>query len=464
MLKGIFSIRILAFILITLIAIIIRIYLSFSTELIAGMDGGYYPLQVRNILNTGFLSYSDVPLYFYFCASIVKLISIFGFSASNEMIILVIKIIDCLALPLLTIPLFKILSNKESKMPFFAEIAIVSFAVFSSSAFIMLGDLQKNAFAIPILLTFIYYIENYFVSNQKQNILFAIISLFAIALIHFGVFVFSLAFLIIAICVVYQKKAILPSFLLFLVGFSIISLLDFNRAFRLLTFWNVIFEKSAMFSEPLPPPVLLNVLISYFLVGFAIFQYTKHQENIDKTTKYMVLILTILIVIFALPFYETQYVLRFNALLFIPQSLLIFNLIRINRKIAIYFSILLAIVTSFSILTTLHEGKKPVIDNLAFHDLQNIKQYISGNKDSTIIITAHGIEFWTAWALKVKVGNDRGLDKLNVDKYTNILFLQSKQGSDKRPQDKKQFHQQPIPKNSRLVYSSLYFNVYQKKK
>jgi len=464
MMKSINSIRVLAFIIITLIAIIVRIYLSFSSDLIAGMDGGYYPLQVRNILNTGLLAFSDVPLYFYFCASILKFISIFGIAITNETIILVIKIIDCIALPLLAIPLFKILSTKESKIPFFSEIAIVSFLVFSISPFIMLGDLQKNAFAIPFLLVFIYYIENYFVTNQKRNIVFAFISLLAIALIHFGVFVFSLAFLIITLCVVYRKKAILPSFLLFLVGFSIISMLDFNRAFRLITFWNVIFEKSAMFAEPLPPPILLNILFSYSLAVFAIFQYRKHQENIEKSTKYMTLILIILFFIFAFPFYETQYVLRFNALLFIPQSLLVFNLIRINKKIAIPFSIFLVLVTTFSISTNLHEGKKPVIDNFAFQDLQNIKQYISGNKDSTIIITEHGIEFWTAWALNVKVGNDRGIDKINLDNYKNILFLQPKQEFDKRHQEKKPFHKPPIPKNSQLVYSSLYFNAYQIKK
>jgi len=169
MLKNIFSERRIIFVLIAIITIIVRIYLSFSTDLIAGMDGGYYPLQVRNVLNTGFLGFSDVPLYFYFCALLVKVITIFGFAQSNETIINVIKIVDSIALPLLVIPLFNILYKKENKIPFYAEIAIVLFAVFSFPSFRMLGDLQKNGFAIPFLLAFIYFAERYFAENQRRD-------------------------------------------------------------------------------------------------------------------------------------------------------------------------------------------------------------------------------------------------------------------------------------------------------
>ncbi len=463
MLKNIFSERRIIFVLIAIITIIVRIYLSFSTDLIAGMDGGYYPLQVRNVLNTGFLGFSDVPLYFYFCALLVKVITIFGFAQSNETIINVIKIVDSIALPLLVIPLFNILSKKENKIPFYAEIAIVLFAVFSFPSFRMLGDLQKNGFAIPFLLAFIYFAERYFAENQRRDMVYAIITLLIISLIHFGVFVFSLAFLIVLLVIVYRKKAVIPSLLLFLVGFLLVLLFDYDRAMRLITFWNVIFDNSAEFSEPVPPPVLLNMLLSYALVIFAMFQYKKHNHTVDKTTLNMIIVLVVLIVVFAFPLYESQYILRFNALLFIPQALLILQLIRINKKLTIPFSGFLFLATAFSLVTNFHEGKKSVIGRLAYEDLQNLNKFITGNRDSTIIITRHGIEFWTAWALEVKVGNDRGMDKLNLDNYKNVIFLQPKQEAGKKPIGMHPQHEPPIPKNSQLVYSSAYFNAYQLK-
>jgi hypothetical protein len=149
------SIGVLSFILITLAAIFLRLYISFSHDLILGIDGGYYPVQVRNILNKGFLSFKDVPLYFYFCASIVKSISFLGFIVTDQLIISVIKVVDSAALPLLAIPLYKMVTRKEQPVSIPAALAILSFAMLSFTPFVILGDLQKNAFAIPLAFIFI---------------------------------------------------------------------------------------------------------------------------------------------------------------------------------------------------------------------------------------------------------------------------------------------------------------------
>ncbi|MCX6327486.1 MAG: hypothetical protein NT144_12685 [Bacteroidia bacterium] len=483
--ENIFSARVLAFIILTLTAIILRLYISFSNDLILGVDGGYYPLQVRNILNNGHLAYNDVPIYFYFCAFVIKIASLFGLAIANESIILVIKIIDCIALPLLAVPVFKLASVKERHIPFFAEIAILFFAVFSFSPFIMLGDLQKNAFAIPFLFMFINFFENYLITHQKRNLLLALLTLFIIALTHFGVFVFGMAFLIISLFFVYRKKAILPSILTILIGVAVISVFDINRAFRLITFWNVIFENPALLQGPMPPPLLFNILFSYFLALFAIFQYRKYKKSNSGITGYMVLILAALISIFAFPFFDIEYFHRFEILLFIPQSLLILNLIRMNKNLAVPFSIIFVLMATFSISMNLREMKKPVIDNLALRDLQNIIKYIPVNTDSTIIIASHGLEFWTAWTLNVKVGNDRAMDKLVSDKFRNIIILQQKNEFRESPLGKRPLHKpigskggfppmgpppgrsmgppmgRPVPENFKLIYNSPFFIAYQ---
>jgi len=116
------SVLLLAFTVVTLSAIILRLTISFSHDLILGMDGGYYPVQVRNILKTGLLSFNDVPLYFYFCALIVKVFSLFGFAINDQMIITVIKIIDSTALPLLAIPLFKVMTKNDQKFPLLPDL------------------------------------------------------------------------------------------------------------------------------------------------------------------------------------------------------------------------------------------------------------------------------------------------------------------------------------------------------
>jgi hypothetical protein len=476
--QDISSVRVLAFAVITLTVIMFRLWISFSHNLILGIDGGYYPLQVRSILNTGFLSFKDVPLYFYFCAFVVKFISTMGFTVTNEMIISVIKVIDSTALPLLAIPLFKILSRNEHSIPFFAELAILIFSVLSFTPFIILGDLQKNAFVIPLVFIFVLFYENYLIIPNKRNLITVVILLAILAISHFGVFTFCLAFLILSLLIIYRKKAILPSAIAISVGFGMIALFDINRAFRLITFWNVIFERPALFQGPLPLPLLLNILFSYFLVMIGIFYYRRYKDKTDKVTEYMVLSFIALIFIFALPIYEIQYVQRFNVLLLIPQGLLIFYLVRMNQKYAVPVSISLVLLTIASFFMYVKEDKKPCLDDLAFQDLQNIKRYISDNSESTIVITRIGTEFWTAWALDVKVGNERAMDKLALDKYRNIILLQQKSEDRSGPLKSKANHNPkisndgtypmepphipPIPENFKLIYSSPYFNAYQK--
>jgi hypothetical protein len=220
-------------------------------------------------------------------------------------------------------------------------------------------------------------------------------------------------------------------------------------------------------------PVLINIILSYFLIVLGILQYRKFKDQTDKPTGYILISLIILIFIFAFPLYETNYVLRFNALLFIPQSLLILNLILINKKNTLPFSISLILITAIYAIMYFREDKKPCIDEQAYRDLQNFKSYIPAYRDSTIIITKHGLEFWTAWALNVKVGNDRAMDKIKLDNYKSVIFLLPKIEPDNRPHGKKPFHKPPftgngpppmgnfVPASFKLIYSSPYFNAYQ---
>ena len=475
------SVKVVAFTAITLSVIILRLYVSFSHHLILGMDGGYYPVQVRNILKTGLLSFNDVPLYFYFCASIVKIISIF-IAINDQTIINIIKIVDSTALPLLAIPLFRIMTRNDQKFPLFAGIAILFFALFSFSPFIMLGDLQKNAFAIPVFITFIYFLEEYLTTPSKRNLIVALLVLFVLALTHFGTFTFGLAFLTISFVVAYGRKAILPSLITISMGCLIVALFDLNRAYRVLTFWNVIFARQLEFQGQNILPILVNTIISYGLAIFGILQYRKQKHKTDQVTGTIALSLAVLILIFAFPLFDHQYAQRFHALLFVPQSLLIFNLIRMNNKLALPFSISLALLTLAFSLLYFNEEKKPCIDQLAYRDLQNIGAHIPTDRAETIILARHGLEFWTAWNLNMKVANDRSTDKLGLEKYKHIIFLQQKNEERHGPMGRRPMHKpedgdgghppmdpgmdspfgRPIPGNSKLIYSSPYFNAYQK--
>ena len=106
--------------------LLLRLIFNYRYELIPGINGGYYPLQVRTLLESGHLGFADMPLYFYLNAAIVKFISFFITSNIDQLIIQISKIIDTISLPRLIVPLYLIIRNFSKKeLPLYYEAAIV---------------------------------------------------------------------------------------------------------------------------------------------------------------------------------------------------------------------------------------------------------------------------------------------------------------------------------------------------
>jgi len=104
------------YLLVGLFAFGFRLYLNFSQDLIPGVNGGYYPLQVRSILTNGFLGFTDMPLHFYLDAFLIKFNSLFGFSITDTLIINVVKIFDSFIIPLLLILLYIFIGFERNKV------------------------------------------------------------------------------------------------------------------------------------------------------------------------------------------------------------------------------------------------------------------------------------------------------------------------------------------------------------
>jgi len=249
-----------------ILLLILRLIFNFKFELIPGINGGYYPLQVRTLIDTGYLSFSDMPLYFYLNAILVKLVSLFTTTDINHLIIYVSKIIDSISLPVLVIPLYlinkNIFGNNLTKC---FEIFLICFATLSFSPLILTSDLQKNAFAIPLLLFFIYFLLMFYKNKSKRHLLLSIIFLILIGLTHFGVFSISLLILITSLVFFYRKEALLPILGISILGIILVFIFDANRAERIFNLWSLVFEKPFILQGTLSPADLVNYVFSYFL-------------------------------------------------------------------------------------------------------------------------------------------------------------------------------------------------------
>jgi len=435
----------------------IRLIFNFSWELIPGVNGGYYPLQVRLVLETGHLGFSDMPLLFYLDAFIIKIMSLFGFAVTDQLIINVVKLVDSVSLPLLLFPLRKLMSLYQSSD--FIKLSIFSFSVLSFSPLILISDLQKNALAIVFIFGFLAYFLMFQINKSRKDFILSILFLLLTGLTHFGSFVFALFFLLISVLYIYRKKAILPSIMLIIVSLLGILMIDSARFSRLVTFWKQIFEKPALFTGMISLPDFIFILFSLFvaILGILVYRSDSKTLKIEQKAIFMASIISLLACSF--PLMDGEYFRRLSLFLFIPQVLLIVQIASVSKaKLQKNLAVVLFVFTLLSIFAAAGQPKTPVVDKNAFADLKKLKPMV-GNDPQTIVIARHGLEWWTAWTLHTKVGQDKAINESLFDDYQTVIFLNQIAGFNEE-HHRTPFHEPEIAPNAEMVYASEYFRAY----
>ena len=103
--------------------------------------------------------------------------------------------------------------------------------------------------------------------------------------------------------------------------------------------------------------------------------------------------------------------------------------------------------------------KPPSISQQAFQNLKEIKKCIT-EPDKTLVIARHGLEWWTAWQLRTKVGQDKSIDKKTFLKYKKIISLVQLNGINQmHPGQKSPFHKPYFPKDREPIYVSKYYKA-----
>lgn len=447
------------YLLVGFLAFSIRFYFNFSQELIPGVNGGYYPLQVRSILTNGHLGFSDMPLLFYLDAFLIKFISLFGFSITDSLILSVVKIVDSISIPLLLLPLYKIIQFSNPLPLKLFKFSILAFSVLSFSPLILTSDLQKNALAIVFLFCFLAYYLSFQINKIKIDILLSIVFLIFAGLTHFGTFVFALFFLFLMFFYTYEKKAIFPMTILIIVCLGIVFLIDTSRFIRLVSFWNVVFEKPALLNGMLSPPDFLIILISIALAIIGIITLKTKSNNLKLFQKATLFACIVCLISFSFPLLDGEYYRRLSLFLFIPQIL---SILQISTIISVKqlksISISFVILTLLSIVAVSGHPKETVIVKIAYEELRKLNSVIK-NDYETIVIARHGLEWWAAWALHTKVGQDKAIDSVFFEKYKNVIFI-TQINTFREDKQRSPFHEPSVPDNSEIIFSSEYLKVF----
>lgn len=441
--------------------LLVRLLINYHTSLIPGINGGYYPVQVRSLINTGHLGFPDLPLYFYLNALIVKIVSWLTSLDIDQIIIHTSKILDSISLPLFLIPLFLFEKNiLKAEIKALSHAILIFFVTLSVSPLTLSSELQKNAFAIPLMVFFIYYLIYFIKARSIKHLLLTALFFMLTGLTHVGVFAVCMVFLIITLLLFYRRRAFLPLLGAIVTGLIVVYFFDQERAYRMFRSVSIIFENPVIL-HPLSPLEVLNYLLSYLLICTGLYVLIKFAGHLTAHHRKMLAGFIILIFLLSFPLLDIEYARRFSLMLFVPQFIIIHILYRsLSSRLAIAgFNVFLTVFTSLSVFMITGRMKPASITEEAFQDLKNIEKFIE-DPDKTLIIARHGLEWWTAWQLGTKVGQDKAVERNTVRKYNKMIVLVQLKGKNNMgPSRGDSFHEPFFPTKRDALYVSDYFRA-----
>ncbi len=444
------------------IALAARLYINFSSELLSG-NGGYYPLQVRTLLERGALGFSDMPLLFYVNAGIVKLLSLIGFSLNDALILNTVKFMDAILFPLIVIPLYHLMKQQSPKLNTGLLLAISGYLLISFVPMTLLSSFQKNAFAILLMFCAISSWILYQELGRKKFLWLTIVFLLFTGLAHFGTFMFSMIFGIVFLFIRYRWKAALPVLIGSTICIALVFLFDPERAKRIGEFLAGTFSFSGIFHGP-----IVGQILKWLFYGFSAFLairfLKKRKEQFTPSQKAIIWSCIVVLLVVPLPVYDGQFASRLANFLFIPQCILLIYFgghfrKRANRVLTTILLLISGVSLGFNLL---HSPPQDIPDG-ALQELQPLEVL---EPDETIIVARHNLEFWVAWTLKTKVCQESEFNASLHKKYKHVLILNQTKGV--RPQHGEKggmnpFKEPTVPENAVLMDSTSFFALYEVK-
>jgi hypothetical protein len=404
------------------VSVLIRLWFSFSMELIPGMNGGYYPVQVRSILENGQLGFPDFPLYFYVLALFSKLFSLFGVEMTGDDLIVLIKIVEAIALPLLLWPLYKM----DLKLKWSVQCILGVFLVFGTGSLMMFGDFQKNAFALPFIWFFIWKFRDYLLHENRKDLFQSLVFLLIVGLTHFGAFSVSVVFLMSGLLFKFRKKALVPMLLAMSGLIALSYLFDAKRTMRLFESLASIFIRSNGKGPGgffINPPDIAAILLMIFLM----IVFIRNRKAIVNHHRKVFLYASLLTgVLFSFPVFAQDFYMRLGLMAGIFQVLVfveLFPYMNIRFSGIVQGTMILIVIVGIPMMVYM---KQPVISIAQKHQLLRIAEVLQKENGTKIIVTRHGLEWWTNWFTRIPVAQDRSMDASLFAEYDRVYLLKMK--------------------------------------
>lgn len=419
------------------IAVVLAVAAKLSltrSELLPGLDGAYYWVQVRSIIENQSLAFPDLPLVFWLQAIFAKIVG---------SVPLGVRMSDAVLPALSAIPIYFITRNHGSKLlPAIATLVILLHPV---QLYFFTGDFIKNEVAIPIVFFIVLVLTRWEVTSRKLSIISLTLLLSLVTLTHFGTAL--LAFMLVGIWAILElckngrKSWIKTStqYFIVLTGFlALIALVIPDRYQRLLDF---VTTPSTIFQRPILDGIIqgyANPIIAFTIIISQIFTiilgsfFWRCRNKIPSSQKSLIISSLITALILSSPLISIEWANRLTALSFVPlttAAILIFCYVEgIGGKSATttFATVILVAALLFSSFPM-----KRVFTGEKYVEFRKLAEQVNIPKNS-VIIARHGVQYLSAWHFKSDVVLDSYFESANLASYTSVFLLVENSSSDKK--------------------------------
>ena len=180
--------------LIVMAGVIARGWLLFSTPLMPGVNGAYYLVQSRSVIEHLKLGIPDLPLVFCVQALLATVIRSCSGMSLDSSVILAVKFEDAVFPAMVAIPVFALVRRWAMRnggglwLPVCAALAVAA----GAPALRMVGDFEKNSLALVWLAALLWSLHGWLEQPTTRRAILPVLFLTLTGLTHIGVFGWAL--------------------------------------------------------------------------------------------------------------------------------------------------------------------------------------------------------------------------------------------------------------------------------
>ncbi|MBI1388256.1 MAG: hypothetical protein GC154_07395 [bacterium] len=427
-------------VLILLIAgIVLRAVSLFLHPLVPGINGAYYLVQARSILRGGGLGIPDFPLLFYIQAGAGALFSLF--TSLENALLFTVKLSDSIFPALILIPVYLFLLTFQPRIQtssswrgvmLWAGLSVIA----STSLLRMMGDFQKNSFALVLFFFYSFFLYRSVLIHQRKSYWLTLLFFTLICLTHLGAtsmaLVYTALFFLLYFYFSPRRKQVL--ILLIALPFLLIlalALVDRFDPVRIEKMLYTLKDPLRLFGRPALFGVLAGMGRPGEATGYVVGNIAgvaglviarREWDRFDPPTRVLLITCSLCALFLASPLIHGDLSSRLVLMAFVPASIpLIFWMLTSKRGYNLgRIVVLLAVIQAPFLLFFMPAS----ISLAAYQEMKSCKPRLP--ESDVLIVASHGYEWWAAWTMETKIAQSMVIALKIWDQYDAVYQLEVK--------------------------------------